>query len=107
MIVGTEQVIEVCLASGPVYRAMQSIHRGARGSWVGPSEFPGGITNHQWENMYGGDGFWMFADPTDPDYLYAESQGGYIGRVNRKTHESRGIQPLPHYNEKKLRFNWN
>ena len=76
-------------------------------SWVGPSEFPGGITNHQWENMYGGDGFWMFADPTDPDYLYAESQGGYIGRVNRKTHESRGIQPLPHYNEKKLRFNWN
>src|SRR6266403_2473151 len=76
-------------------------------SWVGPSEFPGGITNHQWENMYGGDGFWMFADPTDPDYLYAEAQGGYIGRVNRKTHESRSIQPLPHYQEKKLRFNWN
>src|SRR6266852_4566753 len=76
-------------------------------SWVGPSEYPGGITNHQWENMYGGDGFWMFADPTDPDYLYAEAQGGYIGRVNRKTHESRSIQPLPHYQEKKLRFNWN
>jgi len=76
-------------------------------SWVGPSEFPGGITNHEWVNMYGGDGFWMFADPTDPDYLYAESQGGYIGRVNRKTHESRGIQPLPRYKEKKLRFNWN
>ncbi len=76
-------------------------------SWVGPSEYPGGITNHQWENLYGGDGFWMFADPTDPDYLYAESQGGYIGRINRRTHESRGIQPLPHYQEKKLRFNWN
>jgi hypothetical protein len=27
------------------------------------------------------------ADPTDPDYIYAEAQGGYIGRVNRKTHE--------------------
>ena len=76
-------------------------------SWVGPSEFPGGITNHEWVNMYGGDGFWMFPDPTDPDYLYAESQGGYIGRVNRRTHESRSIQPLPHYQEKKLRFNWN
>ncbi|PYO92188.1 MAG: sialidase [Gemmatimonadetes bacterium] len=76
-------------------------------SWVGPSAFPGGITNHQWENMYGGDGFWMFPDPTDPDYLYAESQGGYIGRVNRRTHEARSIQPLPHYQEKKLRFNWN
>jgi photosystem II stability/assembly factor-like uncharacterized protein len=76
-------------------------------SWVGPSEFPGGITNHQWENMYGGDGFWMFADPSNPDYLYAEAQGGYIGRINRKTHEGRSIQPLPHYQEKKLRFNWN
>ncbi len=76
-------------------------------SWVGYSQFPGGIANSQWENMYGGDGFWMFADPTDPDYLYAESQGGYIGRVNRKTHESRGIQPLPGYNEGKLRYNWN
>ncbi|MEP6786818.1 MAG: sialidase [Acidobacteriota bacterium] len=76
-------------------------------SWVGYSQFPGGIANSQWENMYGGDGFWMFADPSDPDYLYAESQGGYIGRVNRKTHETRGIQPLPGYNEGKLRYNWN
>src|SRR5260221_27646 len=24
-----------------------------------------------------------------------------------RTHESRNIQPLPHYQEKKLRFNWN
>ena len=56
-------------------------------SWVGASQYPGGITNAQWENMYGGDGFWMFADPTDPTYIYAESQGGEIGRVNRKTHE--------------------
>jgi len=76
-------------------------------SWVGPSEFPGGITNHQWENMYGGDGFWMFADPSDPDYLYAEYQGGEIARVNRRTHESRNVRPLPQYQEKKLRFNWN
>ena len=76
-------------------------------SWVGESAYPGGITNHQWENMYGGDGFWMFADPSDPDYLYAESQGGEIGRVNRKTHESRPIKPLPLYGEKKLRYNWN
>jgi photosystem II stability/assembly factor-like uncharacterized protein len=76
-------------------------------SWVGQSEYPGGITNAQWENMYGGDGFWMFADPSDPTYIYAEAQGGYIGRINRKTHESRDIKPLPGYGEKKLRFNWN
>ena len=76
-------------------------------SWVGESQFPGGIAKGQWENLYGGDGFWMFVDPTDPTYVYAESQGGYIGRVNRKTHEVRDIKPLPGYNEGKLRFNWN
>src|SRR5256886_5985528 len=56
--------------------------------------------------MYGGDGFWMFPDPADPDYIYAEYQGGEIGRVNRHTHESRNIKPRPNYKEK-LRFNWN
>ncbi len=76
-------------------------------SWVGESEYPGGITSSRWENMYNGDGFWMFVDPTDPDYIYAESQGGEIGRVNRKTHETRNIKPLPLYREGKLRYNWN
>ena len=76
-------------------------------SWIGDSQYPGGITNSRWENMYGGDGFWMFVDPTDNDYVYAEAQGGEIGRVNRKTHEGRGIKPLPNYKEGKLRFNWN
>ena len=76
-------------------------------SWVGDSEYPGGITNGRWENMYGGDGFWMFADPSDPNYIYAEYQGGAIARIHRKTHESRPVQPLPGYKEGKLRFNWN
>ncbi len=76
-------------------------------SWVGESQYPGGITSGRWENMYGGDGFWMFVDPADPDYIYAESQGGEIGRVNRKTHETRNIKPLPQYREGKLRYNWN
>ncbi|MEP7014923.1 MAG: sialidase [Verrucomicrobiota bacterium] len=75
-------------------------------SWVGDSQYPGGITNSRWENMYNGDGFWMFEDPSDPDYIYAEYQGGIIGRINRHTHEARDIKPTPGYNEK-LRFNWN
>ncbi len=80
-------------------------------SWVGDSAYPGGITNSRWENMFGGDGFWMFADPSDPDYVYAEAQGGVIGRINMHTREYRDIQPrlgaedLKRY--KKLRFNWN
>jgi len=75
--------------------------------WMGDSQYPGGITNSRWENLLGGDGFWAFSDPTDPDFVYAESQGGYIGRVNWKTLQSRPIKPEPNYGEGKLRFNWN
>ncbi len=76
-------------------------------SWVGDSSYPGGVTNSRWENMYGGDGFWMWPDLADPNYIYAEYQGGEIGRVNRYTHETRSIKPYAQYGEKKLRFNWN
>ena len=75
--------------------------------WVGDSSYPGGVTNSRWENVFGGDGFWVFEDPADPNYIYAESQGGEIGRVNRHTLETRSIKPFPNYNEKRLRFNWN
>jgi len=75
--------------------------------WMGDSQYPGGITNSQWENLLEGDGFWAFSDPTDRDYVYAESQGGYIGRVNWKTLQSRPIKPQQNYGEGKLRFNWN
>jgi len=76
-------------------------------SWVGDSSYPGGVSSSRWENMFGGDGFWMFEDTSDPNYIYAEAQGGEIGRVQRYTHEIREIKPLPNYGEKKLRFNWN
>jgi len=75
-------------------------------SWVGDSAYPGGITNHRWENLYGGDGFWTFPDPKDPNFAYAEAQGGTIGRVDRRTLEVRDIQPKAGYGEK-LRWNWN
>ncbi|MEO7635794.1 MAG: sialidase, partial [Sphingomicrobium sp.] len=75
-------------------------------SWVGDQEYPGGITNNRWENLYGGDGFWAFADPTDPDQVYVEYQGGHIARINRKTHSGRDIRPTAQYKEK-LRYNWN
>ncbi|MGZ4788684.1 MAG: WD40/YVTN/BNR-like repeat-containing protein [Terriglobales bacterium] len=76
-------------------------------SWMGDSSFPGGVSNARWENMYNGDGFWIWQDPSDSNYVYAEMQGGEIGRVNRWTHESRAIKPYPQYGEKKLRCNWN
>jgi photosystem II stability/assembly factor-like uncharacterized protein len=79
--------------------------------WVGDSQYPGGITSSRWENLYNGDGFWAFVDPSAPDYVIAEYQGGAIARINLRTHETRDIQPklspadLKRF--KKLRFNWN
>jgi photosystem II stability/assembly factor-like uncharacterized protein len=75
-------------------------------SWVGDSAYPGGISNSRWENVYNGDGFWTWQDPADPNAIYAEFQGGYIGRVDRRSLATRDIQPKAGYHEK-LRFNWN
>ncbi len=98
------QFYHVSLDDNDPYRVYGGLQDNS--SWVGQSEYPGGITDHQWENMYNGDGFWMFPDPADSDYIYAEYQGGEIARINRRTHEARNIKPRPNYNEK-LRFNWN
>ena len=98
------QFYHVSLDDNDPYRVYGGLQDNS--SWVGDSQYPGGITNSRWENMYNGDGFWMFQDPSDPDYIYCEYQGGFMGRVNRYTHEARVIQPTPNYKEK-LRYNWN
>ncbi len=81
------------------------------GSWIGDTSHPGGITNAQWQSVFGSDGFWAFEDPADENYIYAEGQGGFAGRVNRHTFETRDIHPLlgdaDLVKYKKLRFNWN
>jgi len=76
-------------------------------NWIGDASYPGGITNSRWECLGGGDGFWVLPDPSDSNYVYEDSQGGEIVRINRRTLESRGVKPLPNYGEGKLRFNWN
>ncbi|HEX9974258.1 MAG TPA: glycosyl hydrolase, partial [bacterium] len=77
------------------------------GSWYGPSENPGGITNADWKNCGYGDGFWVFVDPHENDIIYGESQGGNITRLHRSTGERKDIQPYPGEREPKYRFNWN
>ncbi|RMG22845.1 MAG: hypothetical protein D6730_15665, partial [Bacteroidetes bacterium] len=37
-------------------------------------------SHNDWEAIYGGDGFVVLVDPTDPTYVYAESQYGLLGR---------------------------
>ncbi len=77
------------------------------GTWMGPSRRSGGIPNHVWQNVNGGDGMWAFPDPKDDDVVYSEYQGGEISRRRMSTGESKSIQPARREGEPKLRFNWN
>ncbi|HJQ38192.1 MAG TPA: glycosyl hydrolase [Thermoanaerobaculia bacterium] len=77
------------------------------GTWMAPSQYPGGISNHQWRVIGGGDGFSVTADHVDDDYVYVESQGGRIVRFKRSTGETKEIYPYAKQDESKLRFNWN
>ncbi len=77
------------------------------GTWMAPSRAVGGIANRHWRNIDFGDGFWAFSDPADPDFAYAEYQGGKISRFRKSTGESKDIRPLPKAGEPDFRFNWN
>jgi photosystem II stability/assembly factor-like uncharacterized protein len=76
-------------------------------SWVAESSYPGGVSNSRWENLYGGDGFWVIPDASDPNIVYAEYQGGNIARIDRRTKQARDIQPRADKQGEKLRYNWN
>ncbi|MFQ5690652.1 MAG: WD40/YVTN/BNR-like repeat-containing protein [Gemmatimonadota bacterium] len=70
------------------------------GTWCGPSRrASGGIDNHMWATVNGGDGFYSAQDPTDPRIVYAESQGGSMARVNVATGE-RKFLVKPDWREK-------
>lgn len=79
------------------------------GSWVGPSAVwkSGGIRNSDWQEVYFGDGFETMPQGDDPRYVYAQSQGGELGLVDRKTGETKYLKPLHPDGKTKLRFNWN
>ncbi|WP_116127161.1 WD40/YVTN/BNR-like repeat-containing protein [Lewinella sp. IMCC34183] len=78
------------------------------GSWVGPSQGlkSGGITDADWQEVYFGDGFDMIFKPDQQDVVYAASQGGALGRVDRTTGKTTFIKPV-HPDGEFLRFNWN
>ena len=78
------------------------------GSWVGPSSIwkRGGILNEDWQEVYFGDGFDVVFRPDDNRYVYAMSQGGNVGYIDRVTGNSQFIKPV-HPEGLELRFNWN
>lgn len=79
------------------------------GSWVGPSAVwkSGGIRNSDWQEVYFGDGFETMPRKDDARYVFAESQGGELSLVDRKTGESKYLKPLHPDGTTYLRFNWN
>ena len=86
-----------------VYGGMQD-----NGSWVGPAFTlkRGGITNGDWQEVYFGDGFDSAPKPNDNRYVYAMSQGGNLGLVDRETGVNRFIKPN-NPDTTDLRYNWN
>jgi photosystem II stability/assembly factor-like uncharacterized protein len=77
------------------------------GSWYGPSQKAGGISNSDWKTSFGGDGFWSFRHPEVKDIIFSEYQGGNLVRYNTTTGTAKDIKPYPEKNEPKFRFNWN
>ena len=75
---------------------------------VGPSRTHNshGISHFDWEIILGGDGHQPATEPGNPNIVYAESQQGFLFRIDRKTGESVFIQPQPGENEGFERFNW-
>ena len=54
------------------------------GTWCGPSRtrFRMGARNQDWFNVNSGDGFFVAIDPTNPNIIYSESQGGNVARLD-------------------------
>ncbi len=79
------------------------------GSWAGPAGTLNaeGVTNDDWFRIGGGDGFYVQVDPTDPEVLYVESQGGSLSRLELRTGERKFIRPQARDGEKPYRFDWN
>ncbi len=64
------------------------------GSSCGPSlTRANAIYTNDWRSVGGGDGFHVQIDPTDPDTVYAESQGGSVSRVDLRTGQRTSIRP--------------
>src|SRR5260370_20102286 len=55
------------------------------GAWCGPSRRRGEMNNSYWFTISGGDGFYTAQDPTDPNWVWGESQGGSVSGRNMKT----------------------
>jgi photosystem II stability/assembly factor-like uncharacterized protein len=74
----------------------------------GPSRttYANGIQNSDWFLTLGGDGHQSVTEPGNPNIIYAESQQGFLSRIDMTNGEVISIQPQPEDGEDYERFNW-
>lgn len=74
----------------------------------GPSQnvWARGVMNFDWWITNGGDGHQPATEPGNPDIVYAESQQGFLTRVDVTTGERLSIKPQPDAGEDYERYNW-
>ena len=65
-----------------------------------------GIVNSDWFVLLGGDGHQPATEPGNPNIVYAQSQQGYLNRVDRTTGEAVFIRPQEGIDEPYERNNW-
>ena len=65
-----------------------------------------GIANSDWFVLLGGDGHQPATEPGNPDIVYAQSQQGYLHRIDRTTGEAVFIKPQEGIDEPYERNNW-
>jgi photosystem II stability/assembly factor-like uncharacterized protein len=65
-----------------------------------------GIANSDWFVLLGGDGHQPATEPGNPNIVYAQSQQGYLNRVDRTTGEAPFIRPQAGIDEPYERQNW-
>ncbi|HUA08152.1 MAG TPA: hypothetical protein VMA98_02690 [Candidatus Acidoferrales bacterium] len=83
--------------------------------WCAPNntQDPSGIQNKAWIAVTGGDGEWTVPDPSDPNYIWADSENGAVTVINKQTKDGWYVQPylqtsIESFDNRvaKVRWNW-
>ena len=81
------------------------------GVWYGPGNYKTTMSwyangRYPYKFLIGGDGMQVEIDSRDNNTVYTGAQFGNYYRVNKKTGETKAIQPKHKLGERPLRFNW-
>ncbi len=107
-----EQFYQVALDSSYAYNLGGGLQD--NNAWYGPSRNlnGGSVDGSGWYIVAGGDGEYVVPAPSDPSIIYAESQDGFVQRLNTKTGITHQIRPYffdvsdKKPDQLKYRFNW-